>query len=104
MATENILMLAVKKGGDRQLLHERIRFHSLEAAKAIKEEGRDGQLRERILGDAAFMLKEEELDGILQGGELSGRAAAQTAEFLAEVSMLLQANQEHINQQVNIRV
>jgi adenylosuccinate lyase len=66
MATENIMMSAVKKGGDRQELHERIREHSLAAAKRVKEDGLDNDLISRIEADPAFGLGRGELDGVLE--------------------------------------
>ncbi len=85
MATENIMMRAVKKGGDRQELHERLRSHSLAAARAVKEEGRQNDLIERIAADPAFALGREELAGILKPELYTGRAAAQVTEFLQDI-------------------
>lgn len=84
MATEKILMLAVKKGGDRQELHERIRTHSMNVVKAIREDGQENHLLEAIAGDPAFQLSLEELEAMLRPEDFVGRAPEQTAEFLAE--------------------
>ena len=85
MATENIMMDAVKKrGADRQQLHERIRVHSMAASKVIKEEGGENDLLERIAADEAFGVTLEELENILQPEKYTGRAKEQTEDFLAE--------------------
>ncbi len=84
MATENILMDAVKRGGDRQKLHERIRVHSMAAAKAVKEEGAENDLLDRIAGDPAFGVTRAGLDRIADPARFVGRAPRQTEEFLAE--------------------
>lgn len=83
MATENIMMDAVKKrGADRQQLHERIRVHSMDASKVIKEEGGENDLLERIANDEAFGVTLEELENILQPEKYTGRAKEQTEDFL----------------------
>lgn len=84
MATENIMMDAVKKGGDRQQLHERIRVHSMEAAKQVKMEGKPNDLIERICADPSFGLNREELDDILQAENFIGRSPNQVTEFLEQ--------------------
>ncbi len=85
MATENIMMDAVKKrGADRQQLHERIRVHSMAASKVIKEEGGENDLLQRIAADDAFGVTLEELENILQPEKYTGRAKEQTEDFLAE--------------------
>lgn len=86
MATENIMMDAVKyRGADRQVLHERIRVHSMAASKVIKEEGGENDLLERIDADPAFGVTLEELESILQPEKYTGRAKEQTEEFLRDV-------------------
>ena len=85
MATENIMMDAVKRGGDRQELHERIRVHSMEAAKVVKEQGGENDLLERIAGDAVFGVTLEELRDILQPEKYVGRAPEQAGDFLRDV-------------------
>lgn len=85
MATENIMMDAVKRGADRQVLHERIRVHSMAASKVIKEEGGENDLLERIANDEAFGVTLEELVSIISPEKYVGRAPQQTEEFLREV-------------------
>lgn len=82
MATENILMEAVKKGGDRQELHERIRIHSMEAGGQVKELGLKNDLLERIANDPAFGMTLEELSGSISANKFTGRAASQVEEFI----------------------
>lgn len=85
MATENIMMDAVKKrGANRQELHERIRVHSMAASKVIKEEGGENDLLIRIANDDAFGVTLEELETILQPEKYTGRAKEQTEDFLNE--------------------
>ena len=85
MATENIMMDAVKKrGADRQQLHERIREHSMAASKVMKEEGGENDLLERIAADEAFGVTLEELEHILKPENYTGRAKEQTEDFLNE--------------------
>lgn len=83
MATENIMMQAVKKGGDRQELHERIRQHSMAAAAQIKVEGKENNLLELIAADPAFDMNLAELEAHLEPSLYIGRAKEQTEEFLA---------------------
>ena len=85
MASENIMMDAVKRGGDRQQLHEAIRVHSMAAGKVIKEQGGENDLLERIAGDPMFGVTLEELKEILKPEKYVGRAPEQTREFLDEV-------------------
>lgn len=84
MATENILMAAVKRGGDRQELHERIRVHSMEAARVVKEEGGANDLILRIANDPAFDMSLEELNSVLSPENYIGRSCEQVTEFLEE--------------------
>ena len=84
MATEYILMEAVKRGGDRQELHEKIRLYSMAAAKRVKECGEENNLLELIAQDPAFRLSEDELDNIMEPGNFTGRAPNQVEEFLSE--------------------
>ncbi len=85
MATENIMMDAVKRGGDRQELHEKIRQHSMAASRVVKEEGGENDLHERIANDKSFGVTLEELEAILQPSKYVGRAPQQTTDFLNEV-------------------
>jgi len=93
MATENILMEAVKRGGDRQVLHERIRLHSMAAADRVKNKGLSNDLIERISLDSAFGMDKGELNEILNPGLYTGRSAEQVEEFLRDyVEPVLAAN------------
>ena len=85
MATENILMYCVKKGGDRQELHEAIREHSVATAKKIKLYGAENDLLDSILADSRFNLTKDELDKLLVAENFTGRAKEQTEEFLNDV-------------------
>lgn len=84
MATENIMMDAVKRGGNRQELHERIREHSMEAARIVKAEGGENDLLERIAGDSLFGVPLPELKALLQPEKYVGRAPEQTEDFILE--------------------
>ena len=84
MATENILMDAVKKGGDRQELHEKIRVHSMAAARVVKEDGGKNDLIERIVADPAFGLTMDEVQKILKPENFTGRASNQVEELIAD--------------------
>ena len=85
MATENIMMDAVKRGGDRQELHEKIRTHSMAASRVVKEEGGENDLLERIANDPSFGVTLDELEAILDPAKYVGRAPEQTTDFLKEV-------------------
>lgn len=82
MATENIMMDAVKRGGDRQALHERLRVHSQAAARVVKEEGGANDLLDRIAADPAFGVTKAELEALLEPRNFIGRSAEQVDEFL----------------------
>ena len=84
MCTENILMEAVRLGGDRQDLHEKIRVHSQAAAARVKAEGLDNDLLDRIADDPTFPLNREDLAGLLDAKLYIGRAPQQVEEFIAE--------------------
>lgn len=84
MATETIMMLAAQKGGDRQLLHEQIRRHSMEASLRMKEEGERADLLERIAGDPLFGMSMEELQKLVDPMRFVGRAPEQVDQFLSE--------------------
>lgn len=95
MATENIMMDAVKKGGDRQALHEKIRQYSMDAAKRVKQEGLDNDLCEKIAADPDFMISKEEMDAIMNPENFTGRSAQQTEEFINEcIRPILEANKD----------
>ena len=85
MATENIMMDAVKRGGDRQALHERIRVHSVAAGKVVKEEGGQNDLVDRIAGDPMFGLTKEEILAHMDPAAYIGRCPAQVEEFDRDV-------------------
>jgi adenylosuccinate lyase len=105
MATEMILMDAVKAGGDRQELHERIRVHSMAAGKRVKEEGATNDLIERIAADPAFGMSKEQLDAIMDPKNFIGCAAMQTQDYLDEVvAPILKANEESLGMTAAINV
>ena len=105
MATENIMMDAVKKGGDRQELHEKIRQHSMAAGAVVKVEGGKNDLVDRIAADPAFMTTKEEILAILKPSNFVGRAPEQTADFLAEVvKPILDENKGLLGLNVEINV
>lgn len=105
MATENIMMDAVKKGGDRQELHEKIRKYSMIAGARVKQEGLDNNLCELILADPAFMITKEEMDNILRPENFIGRCPQQVDEFIAEcVKPILDANKDILNETAEINV
>jgi len=105
MATENIMMRAVKKGGDRQELHEKLRVHSIAAAAAVKEEGKPNDLIERVLADPSFGLSREELENALEPERFTGRAGQQVTEFLSEhILPLLRENAESISTASELKV
>ncbi len=96
MATEAVLMAAVKKGGNRQELHERIRTHAMAAAAQVKEEGRSNDLLERIAADPEFDIDLPSLQAIVEPLAFTGRAQEQTEEFLqTHIKPLLEANPEY---------
>lgn len=97
MATEMILMEEVKRGGDRQELHERIRVHSMEAARQVKMEGKANDLLERIIADPDFKMTEEELRAAIKPENFIGRAPQQVTEFLEEyIQPILKEYQDDI--------
>lgn len=105
MATENIMMSAVKKGGDRQELHEKIRIHSMDAARRVKMEGEKNDLVERIAADPAFQLSAEEIYEALSAKNFVGRAPEQTQEFLDScVKPVLEENQGWDDEDVELKV
>lgn len=92
MATENILMYCVKKGGDRQRLHETIRRHSVAAGRAMKEQGAENDLLERIAADPAFNITRDEIASVVSAGGFTGMAEAQAEEYLSHLRTLLNDN------------
>ena len=105
MATENIMMDAVKAGGDRQELHEKIRTLSMQAGYNVKHEGKENNLLELIAADPSFNLTLEELQACMDPSKYVGRAPQQTAEFLAEVIQpILDENKDALGMTAEINV
>lgn len=104
MATENIMMSAVKKGGDRQELHERIRQYSIEAGREVKEKGLENDLCERILADDSFKITREELDEILKPESFTGRSEEQVEEYIEEyIKPMIENNKDILNEKVEMK-
>ena len=104
MATENIMMDAVKKGGDRQQLHERIREYSMIAAEQIKIYGKDSNLCELIVNDPMFMITREELEAVLKPENYIGRSPQQVDEFLSEyINPILEANKDILGENFEMK-
>lgn len=104
-ATERILMLATKRGGDRQALHERIRVHSVAAKKALRAGAAENDLLARLAGDAAFAAVREELAAPLDPGSYVGRAPSQVDEFLTEhVDPVLERHAAHLGRTADVHV
>ena len=105
MATENIMMDAVKAGGDRQELHEKIRVHSMAAGRVVKEEGGENDLLERIANDPSFNMTLEQLQKIMKPENFVGRAPQQTEEYIREVIQpILDENKEVLGLTAEINV
>ena len=105
MATENIMMSAVKKGGDRQQLHERLRFHSIAAAKVVKEEGLANDLIDRVCADPAFQLERAEIEAVLKPIHFTGRSVEQVEEFVEQVvKPILEANAGVLGEKAELSV
>lgn len=104
MATENILMYCVKKGGNRQTLHDHIRLHSMEVAKKIKLQGGENDLIERIVADKEFNITKEEMQSLLKPENFIGIAKEQTEDFLQEVQKQLDFNKELLGIDVHIKI
>lgn len=105
MATENIMMESVKRGGDRQELHESIREHSMAAAQRVKGEGLNNDLIERIIADKSFNLSKEEILAIIDPNKFVGRAPSQVVEFIAEyVTPIIESNKDaiEIHSEINV--
>ena len=97
-------MDAVKKGGNRQALHEKIREYSMVAGKHVKEEGLENDLCDMILADPMFMITKEELDKILQPENFTGRSEQQTEEFVAEcIQPILDANKDILGEHFEMK-
>jgi len=105
MATENIMMDAVKAGGDRQELHEKIRVLSMEAGRRVKEEGKDNELASLIAADPAFGINEDEIKEILKPELYTGRASIQVKNYLANyVNPILEKNKDLLGLSSEINV
>lgn len=105
MATENIMMDAVKAGGDRQELHEKIRTHSMAAGRVVKEEGKPNDLLERIAADPSFNMTMDQLQAIMKPENFVGRAPQQVEEFVADViKPILEANKDLLGVKAEINV
>ena len=105
MATETILMAAVKQGGDRQALHERIRTHAMDAGRRVKEEGLDNDLLDRIASDPAFGMTREALEAVLDVQAFVGRAPEQVAHFVAEaIDPVLAAHRDLLGAEAEVKV
>lgn len=105
MATENIMMQAVKKGGDRQELHEKLRQHSIAAAKVVKEEGGENDLIDRVVADKSFNLTKDEIMAVMQPIHFVGRAVEQVDEFLETcVNPVLDANRDILGESAQLKV
>ena len=105
MATENIMMDAVKAGGDRQELHEKIRQLSMQAGKTVKEEGKENNLLELIAADPSFHLSLEDLEASMKPERYVGRAPKQTEEFITEViDPILDKNKDALGLTAEINV
>ena len=105
MAAEEILMEAVKKGGNRQELHERIRIHSMEAGKRVKQKGLSNDLLKCIANDPAFGMSLEEIKASIDPVKLSGRCSGQVSDYLYYVRCILYSNQNlltEINTNVSV--
>lgn len=105
MASENIMMSAVMKGGDRQELHEKIRKYSIEAGKKVKEEGLENDLIDRILKDEDFKISVEEMESILKPESFTGRSEEQVTEFInACVKPVLEKNKDILDETAELSV
>ena len=105
MASENIMMQAVEKGGNRQELHERLRQHAIAAGKQVKEEGLPNDMVDRIAADPAFGLTKEEIVAGLVPENFVGRAPQQVEEFIANVLQpIFDADPEDVEQHASLSV
>jgi len=104
MATENIMMEAVKRGGDRQELHEQIREHSMDAGKRVKVDGEANDLIERIAKDPLFGMSLEELNSVLEPKNYIGRCPEQVVEFIEKEVNPILANSDVVDIQVELKV
>ena len=105
MATENIMMDAVKAGGNRQEMHEKIRELSMEAGANVKQKGLDNNLLELIANDSAFNMSLKDLENTMDPSKYVGRSPEQVDEFLKEeINPILEANKELLGMHADINV
>lgn len=105
MATENIIMEAVTKGADRQVMHEQIRTHSMVAGARVKKEGLDNDLLKRIIADDTIPLNENEVKNLMNPIEFIGRSSKQTEEFIsAEIDPILNKFKDDLGKQTELKV
>ena len=105
MATENIMMSAAKKGGDRQQLHERLREHSIAAARVVKEEGMPNDLIDRVCADPVFQLDRAEIEAVLKPINFTGRSVEQVEEFVENVVRpILEENKDVLGEKAELSV
>ena len=105
MASENIMMSAVMKGGDRQELHEKIRTYAMQAGKKVKEEGLENDLIDRILNDPDFKISVEEMEAILKPESFTGRSEEQVTEFINGcVKPVLEKNSDILDETAELSV
>ena len=105
MASENIMMEAVKRGGDRQTLHEIIREHSIAAGRRVKEEGLENDLIDRICADERFGMSAEEIRSHLEPSAYIGRSPMQVDAFIQQkIDPILNANREAMTEGAQINI
>lgn len=104
MATENIMMNAVKKGGNRQELHEKIREYSMTAGELVKVYGKENNLCELIINDPMFMITKEEMEAILKPESFTGRSEQQVEEFISEyIQPILEENKDILGENFEMK-
>ena len=104
MATENILMECVKRGGNRQELHEKIRVHSMEAGKQVKIYGKNNDLIQRLKGDPAFAEVISSVDGLLDPKKYVGRAPEQVSEYVRSLRPIFNKYKDQLHMENTIKV
>ena len=104
MATETVLMECVKAGGNRQELHEAIRRHSMDAGRVVKQEGGDNDLIERLKADPLFAAIKDSIDSIMEPSSFTGRAEAQTEEFVNDEIMPILDSENVPDEETEIKV
>jgi adenylosuccinate lyase len=105
MATERIMMAAVQKGGDRQELHEKIREHSMDAAKRVKLEGKNNDLIDRIKNDELFNDVKDDIDSLIDAKKFIGRSSSQVTELYENyVKPIIEKNKDILNKSGEVNV